>query len=207
MKIDFKSNFLAVFAVFFLGGCAIENIKNLEPKTMKGEAKYTHVCDNKSANESNDIGVKFELEYDFESAKICYKIACEHDLGVACSNLGSLYQKNGDKQNEADILGLFIKACKLNSKYGCYNGANSYRLAVGVEHDFVKAIKLYEKACIELNHAKSCTNLGGMHQFSLGVEVGGRDVARKYYKMGCELGDEVGCKNLSLIGEREIKTK
>lgn len=195
---------LAVLALLIFSGCAQIKTKSdsLKPNLTQVAilSKKTSICEGVSISECNDLGVKFELGDDLENAKIYYKYACDNSLGVACSNLGSLYQKiNG--QSNIDSLNLFLKACELKSSYGCYNAANAYRLGDATEHNFVRAIKLYEKACIELGHAMSCTNLGGMHQFSLGVAVADRDTAKKFYKMGCDLKDEIGCKNLSLIGE------
>lgn len=202
---SFRAFYLLVFIGILFSGCASlspAKNQNLHSKSNKSEAKQEHICKDKTSSECNDMGVEFELTDDFKSAEICYEEACKSDLAVACSNLGSLYQRFGDDKNDVEVLNLFLKSCRLNSKYGCYNAANSFRLGTETGHNFVRAIKLYEKACIELKHSKSCTNLGGMHQFSLGVEGGSRDVARKYYKMGCELGDEVGCKNFSLLEDK-----
>lgn len=194
----FKILFLAIFCVVLISGCKV----NFEPKNQNFkddlEVKEENLCKDKSPKDCNDMGVLFELKKDFTRAEICYKIACEASLGVACSNLGSLYQSQNKNDNSL-IISLFLKACELGNVYGCYNGGNFYRISAKEHKDFVRAIRLYEKACIKLNYSKACTNLGGMHQFSLGVEGGSRDTARKYYKMGCELGDEVGCKNLSLF--------
>lgn len=199
MRSPLRSAFIvAVLALF--SGCTVQKSIQLDPLKPISESEKKHICDNKTPQECNNAGVGFEIKEDFKRAEICYQKACDSDLGVACSNLGSLYQKFDDNSS-AKALPLFIKSCNLNSSYGCYNAANAYRLGSGTDYDFVRAIKLYEKACIELKHAMSCTNLGGMHQFSLGVEVASRDIAKKYYKMGCELKDEVGCRNLSLIGE------
>lgn len=202
---SFNSFYQLVFITVLFSGCASlspAKNQNLHSKSNNAEAKQEHICKDKTSNECNDMGVEFELADDLKSAEICYKIACKSELGVACSNLGSLYQRFDGHEEGSEVIALFLKACKLNSKYGCYNAGNSYRLGIETGHNFVRAIKLYEKACIDLKHSKSCTNLGGMHQFSLGVEGGSRDVARKYYKMGCELGDEVGCKNFSLLEDK-----
>lgn len=161
-------------------------------------AEIKHICDDKTPKECNNTGVKFENDKDYERAKLCYQKACEDNEGIACSNLGSLHQKLKSKE-ESEILTIFAKSCKLGNKYGCYNAANFYRLGRGTEHDFAAARRLYEKSCLQLEHAQSCSNLGGMHQFSLGVKTADLETAKKFYKMGCEMGDEIGCRNLSLI--------
>lgn len=182
----------------FASGCAAQKKANPGTPMPITNAEIKHICDDKTPKECNNTGVKFENVKDYERAKLCYQKACESGEGVACSNLGSLYQKIDPASDQ--ILPLFLKACQSGNKYGCFNAANVYRLGLGArKNDFVRAIKLYEKSCVQLKHAKSCTNLGSMHQFSLGVETASRDVARKFYEIGCELGDEVGCRNLSLI--------
>lgn len=163
-------------------------------------AEIKHICDGKTPKECNNMGVKFENDKDHERAKLCYQKACDENEGIACSNLGSLQQKLKSK-DESEILAIFLKSCKLDNKYGCYNAANFYRLGRGTEHDFAAARRLYEKSCLQLNHAQSCSNLGGMYQFSLGVKTADSKTAKKFYKMGCEMGDEIGCRNLSLVGD------
>ena len=191
---------IAVFALVaaFASGCAAPKKATPAPPKPVTQSEIKNICDGKTPKECNDTGVKFENSKDYERAKLCYQKACDSGEGVACSNLGSLYQKIDPASDQ--ILPLFLKACQAGNKYGCFNAANVYRLGLGArKNDFVRAIKLYEKSCVQLKHAKSCTNLGSMHQFSLGVETASRDVARKFYEIGCELGDEVGCRNLSLV--------
>ena len=183
----------------FASGCAAQKKATPAPIKPVTQAEVKHICDGKTPKECNDTGVKFENSKDYERAKLCYQKACEDNEGIACSNLGSLHQKLKSKE-ESEILKIFMKSCKLGSKYGCYNAANFYRLGRGTEHDFAAARKLYEKSCLELNHAQSCSNLGGMYQFSLGVKTDDSKTAKKFYKMGYEMGDEIGCRNLSLVG-------
>lgn len=183
----------------FASGCAAQKKATPAPQKPVTQAEVKHICDGKTPKECNDTGVKFENSKDYERAKLCYQKACDDNEGIACSNLGSLHQKLKSKE-ESEILTIFAKSCKLGNKYGCYNVANFYRLGRGTEHDFAAARKLYEKSCLELNHAQSCSNLGGMYQFSLGVKTADSKMAKKFYKMGCEMGDEIGCRNLSLVG-------
>lgn len=184
--------------VAFASGCAAQKKATPAPPKPVTQAEVKHICDGKTPKECNDMGVKFENSKDYERAKLCYQKACDDNEGIACSNLGSLHQKLKGKE-ESEILKIFMKSCNLGNKYGCYNAANFYRLGRGTEHDFAAARKLYEKSCLELNHAQSCSNLGGMYQFSLGVKTADSKTAKKFYKMGCEMGDEIGCRNLSLI--------
>ncbi|WP_298946349.1 tetratricopeptide repeat protein [uncultured Campylobacter sp.] len=183
----------------FASGCTAQKKATPAPPKPVTQAEVKHICDGKTPKECNDMGVKFENSKDYERAKLCYQKACDDNEGIACSNLGSLHQKLKSKE-ESEILKIFMKSCKLGNKYGCYNAANFYRLRRGTEHDFAAARKLYEKSCLELNHAQSCSNLGGMYQFSLGVKTADSKTAKKFYKMGCEMGDEIGCRNLSLVG-------
>ena len=183
----------------FASGCAAQKKATPAPQKPVTQAEVKHICDGKTPKECNDTGVKFENSKDYERAKLCYQKACDDNEGIACSNLGSLHQKLKSKE-ESEILTIFAKSCKLGNKYGCYNAANFYRLGRGTAHDFAAARKLYEKSCLELNHAQSCSNLGGMYQFSLGVKTADSKMAKKFYKMGCEMGDEIGCRNLSLVG-------
>lgn len=183
----------------FASGCAAPKKATPAPPKPVTQSEIKNICDGKTPKECNDTGVKFENSKDYERAKLCYQKACDDNEGIACSNLGSLHQKLKSKE-ESEILTIFAKSCKLGNKYGCYNAANFYRLGRGTEHDFAAARKLYEKSCLELNHAQSCSNLGGMYQFSLGVKTADSKMAKKFYKMGCEMGDEIGCRNLSLVG-------
>ena len=192
---------VVVFALVpaFASVCAGQKKRTPAPEKPVTQAEVKHICDAKTPKECNDTGVKFENSKDYERAKLYYQKACDDNEGIACSNLGSLHQKLKSKE-ESEILTIFAKSCKLGNKYGCYNAANFYRLGRGTEHDFAAARKLYEKSCLELNHAQSCSNLGGMYQFSLGVKTADSKMAKKFYKMGCEMGDEIGCRNLSLVG-------
>lgn len=191
---------IAVFALVaaFASGCAAQKKATPAPPKPVTQSEIKNICDGKSPKECNDTGVKFENAKDYERAKLCYQKACDDNEGIACSNLGSLHQKLKSKE-ESEILMIFAKSCNLGNKYGCYNAANFYRLGRGTEHDFAAARRLYEKSCLQLEHAQSCSNLGGMHQFSLGVKTADLEAAKKFYKMGCEMGDEIGCRNLSLI--------
>jgi len=192
---------VVVFALVaaFASGCAAQKKATPAPQKPVTQAEVKHICDAKTPKECNDTGVKFENSKDYERAKLYYQKACDDNEGIACSNLGSLHQKLKSKE-ESEILTIFAKSCKLGNKYGCYNAANFYRLGRGTEHDFAAARKLYEKSCLELNHAQSCSIRGGMYQFSLGVKTADSKMAKKFYKMGCEMGDEIGCRNLSLVG-------
>ena len=187
-------------AAAFASGCVMQKKATPAPPKPVTSAEIKHICDGKTPKECNNMGVKFENDKDHERAKLCYQKACDENEGIACSNLGSLQQKLKSK-DESEILAIFLKSCKLDNKYGCYNAANFYRLGRGTEHDFAAARRLYEKSCLQLNHAQSCSNLGGMYQFSLGVKTADSKTAKKFYKMGCEMGDEIGCRNLSLVGD------
>ena len=192
--------FILVLVAAFASGCAAQKKATPAPPKPVTQAEVKHICDGKTPKECNDTGVKFENNKDYERAKFYYLKAFVDIECIACSNLGSLHQKLKSKE-ESEILKIFMKSCKLGNKYGCYNAANFYRLGRGTEHNFAAARKLYEKSCLELNHAQSCSNLGGMYQFSLGVKTDDSKTAKKFYKMGCEMGDEIGCRNLSLIGD------
>jgi len=191
---------IVVFALAtaFASGCVMQKKATPAPPKPVTSAEIKHICDGKTPKECNNMGVKFENDKDHERAKLCYQKACDENEGIACSNLGSLHQKLKSK-DESEILAIFLKSCELDNKYGCYNAANFYRLGRGTEHDFAAARRLYEKSCLQLNHAQSCSNLGGMYQFSLSVKTADSKTAKKFYKMGCEMGDEIGCRNLSLI--------
>ena len=192
---------IVVFALAtaFASGCVMQKKATPAPPKPVTSAEIKHICDGKTPKECNNMGVKFENDKDHERAKLCHQKACDENEGIACSNLGSLHQKLKSK-DESEILAIFLKSCKLDNKYGCYNAANFYRLGRGTEHDFAAARRLYEKSCLQLNHAQSCSNLGGMYQFSLGVKTADSKTAKKFYKMGCEMDDEIGCRNLSLVG-------
>jgi hcpE len=183
---------ILIFLLFF-GGCVALNQSNTYDKS-KNSANIESECKCKSVTGCNDIGVAYELDGNVKNAIKCYEIACNGGVGVACSNLGSIYQ-NQKSKNESEILAIFLKACDLGSKFGCYNAANLYRLSKKPNYDM--AVILYKKSCEELEHASSCTNLGAIYQFILGKPD--LKLAKQLYKKGCELGDENGCKNLSLI--------
>ena len=180
---------VVVFALVaaFASGCAAQKKATPAPQKPVTQAEVKHICDAKTPKECNDTGVKFENSKDYERAKLYYQKACDDNEGIACSNLGSLHQKLKSKE-ESEILTIFAKSCKLGNKYGCYNAANFYRLGRGTEHDFAAARKLYEKSCLELNHAQSCSNLGGMYQFSLGVKTADSKMAKKILQNGLRDG-------------------
>ena len=186
----------AVFAGIFTIGCVAPRVENIKTGGLNFISNLANKdCECESVQKCNDAGVAYELNGDLAKAKRCYKIACDGGEGVACSNLGSIYQ-NQKIKSESEILAVFLRSCELDSKFGCYNAANLYRLSK--KPNYEAAMRLYSKSCQDLEHAQSCTNLGGMYQFLLG-ENASLKTAKDLYKKGCEMGDERGCKNLSLI--------
>ena len=61
---------------------------------------------------------------EFFKAVEFYKIACDTDYGMACNNLGVMYENGrGIKQDKHKAKALFGKACDLKNELGCKNYA------------------------------------------------------------------------------------
>lgn len=86
------------------------------------------------------------------------------------------------------------KLCDLNKSDGadgCLNLALFYEFGKGVEQDFTKAFKLYEKAC-DLDYANGCNNLGVLYANGQGVKPDSTK-ANKLFNKACDLGSQLGC--------------
>ena len=64
----------------------------------------------------------------YKKAAQMYKIACDKDVGEACSGLGILYAEGqGVKMDTKKARELFKKACDNGEKSGCYNYEESFK--------------------------------------------------------------------------------
>ena len=59
---------------------------------------------------------------EYAKAAVLFERSCNQKNGIACYNLGLMYQKgNGVKQNCAKALALYEQACKNGEPAGCEN--------------------------------------------------------------------------------------
>ncbi len=121
---------------------------------------------------------------------------CNEDIGKSCFMLGVYYEL---KNNFAQALVYFDKACSLGDRQGCFYSATIYHEGLAVEKNLAKAIKNYEKAC-KKEDAVACYNLGILNYE--GVEIASDlQQAAHYFEKTCQLGYVDGCYELGVMYE------
>lgn len=122
-------------------------------------------------------------------------MACEHDLAIACTNLGYQYmQGRGVTADEAKGVDYYGRACKLNSGLGCVLLGHTYVRDGSRARDPVKALGLYRKAC-ELKQPLGCHFAGTMLLGNGGVPTDDK-TARQYLARACDDGHAESCRVL-----------
>jgi len=80
---------------------------------------------------------------DEKRARALYVQACDGGNGLACRNIGKLYdQGKGVERSESEAAKFFDRACELNQSDGCYRLARAYEGGKGVQKDEQRAARL-----------------------------------------------------------------
>jgi TPR repeat protein len=145
------------------------------------------------------VGQMEEARGDHEKALKAYRLGCDQNIGVSCSNVGSILMAG--RVGTADYPQaekMFARACELRYLAGCRNRAALFadpKRPGG--RDMASAAVHFGTAC-ELDDADSCAMAGYM--LMIGEDVP-QDIekGRKYLEKGCRLGDGDACKALREI--------
>lgn len=153
---------------------------------------------------------------DISKAREWYTIACEGGHGMACSNLGRMYEQcRGSPQRDRKIaLTYYQKACTLRSSIGCVN-QYQFRLLSGIGHDspedFLSDYREIVKYCAPHLHdvasGLACSIVGHLYDEGRGVR---RDetIAKDYHERSCKTHfSPSGCQNLAAYFHRQNAKK
>ncbi len=83
------------------------------------------------------------------------------------------------------------------ARYGCGNLGYMYEMGLGVERDYVLAVKSYAKSCAAKMTA-SCFSLGIGYERGRGIDKD-EARARELYAFACDGGDDAACGNLGVM--------
>lgn len=161
---------------------------------------YQRACEASFAEGCNNLGWIHlaQAERDpssFEPAKRNLVAACGMNYGLACLNLGFLYERYQPLLAVRDAPMLYRKACDLNEAEGCTHLAFLLRKS----GDNVQALRFYQLGC-DRGDARGCSNAGFLIENGVGTA---KDpiLAGLYYLRGCEREKpyELACKNLASL--------
>lgn len=98
-----------------------------------------------------------------------------------------------DNSNYNLAINLFIKSCnKNNNKSACHNVGHIYDNGLGVQKNYLEAMKYYKKGCT-LGYSHSCYNVGIMYREGQGVYKN-EEQSRHYFELSCKKGLMDGCR-------------
>lgn len=130
-----------------------------------------------------------------------YTVECEQGKLEECNKLGNLYNTGMGVSQDMDKAIQFLGiACNGNISYACTNLGIKYRVDFfGVEKDnakaveyFLKAVKLYEKACDSRYGSMSCLKVVNICNIDNKIKESYIDLATSYVK-SCANGDMKQC--------------
>ncbi len=106
----------------------------------------------------------------YAEAKALYQQACSSGNGVACMNIGVLYEDgHGVGKDFLRASSFYSMACAQGSTDGCNLLGFMYETGVfGVEKDYSRAMALYSRAC-GAGNANGCEGLGSIYSLGEGV--------------------------------------
>ncbi|MBS1240045.1 MAG: hypothetical protein H6R45_751, partial [Proteobacteria bacterium] len=123
-------------------------------------ALYLKACAAGDWRSCNSYGIsqgEFVESGEEKSATNAYlELACSHDYGLGCSNLGYRYEKGNYVIRDPErARALYAQSCELQYGGGCYNMASVLEDGIGGEKDLPGALSFYEKGCA-FEHLDSC---------------------------------------------------
>lgn len=90
-------------------------------------------------------------------------------------------------------------ACDSRDTNGCFELGAAYENVDGANHDYVRAVPLYQIGC-DAHDARCCYNLGVAYEHGKGVAQNYQRAA-DLYELACNGGDPSGCFNLAVAFE------
>ena len=148
-------------------------------------------CFNLGDSYNNARGVK----QDYVKAKELFVKACDGGVQSACFNIQGVSELTG--KIDAIAVEHYERLCEDGVAKACLSAGTIYlfedeALKRGIEQDYDKAFKFFNKSCNELNYTKACYNLGMMYKRGESVD---RSVAEalKLFSRSCWGGQLRGC--------------
>lgn len=124
---------------------------------------YKKGCDLNNADACANLAINYSqgdgVEKDDDKYIVLTKKSCALDNDTACEDIGDHYDETGEMEMS---LQYHLKACELNSAYGCQQSAWKYSEDLGDKLDFAKAHIYNTKAC-DLENGAACNNLGRVY--------------------------------------------
>jgi TPR repeat protein len=174
-------------------GARYDSGKGIAQDSEKAHEAFERACAQKHPEGCYQLALGWG---DDQSRVANYRIACEANHALACTNLGARYGKGkGVTADPGRARELADKACKLGDSMGCSNLGMYMRDGTGGPKDMPKAIELSRKACDD-GEGPACERLAEIYDEGNGV-MRDQTVARKIYVRACELG--AGCNNLGVM--------
>ncbi len=124
-----------------------------------------------------------------------YQKLCAQGRGVACYNLGTLYNEGTDvAQNKVRAADFFKKACDAGDLAGCVK-IGDLELEAG---DVIMAAHHYLLNC-EKGDKISCKRVGNIYNDGVFGVAKNPAKAKIFYKKSCDLGDTGGCTLYNMV--------
>ena len=121
-----------------------------------------------------NTGINLIKEENIQDAITVFSIGLKRNHPEMITELGYIYENEGDFQDLNKAFSMYQKSCDLNEKSGCNNLGYFYQNGIVVKQDTSKAIKYYEKAAA-LDSGLGYGNLGSLYFY-------GEQVAQDYDK-------------------------
>ncbi|MBX2796380.1 MAG: SEL1-like repeat protein [Myxococcales bacterium] len=161
---------------------------------------YRRGCDGGHTRGCTMLGLT-QLESDPEGAEAMLRHSCDAMDGLACSNLGLMYQSGPTVLGMLSTAAEFYRTgCELGDAGGCRALGVLHEEGRGVEQDARRATDLYEQSC-DGGDALGCTYAGINHQLGIGTSSSATRAA-DLYERGCEVDEALGCTFLGLLIEQ-----
>jgi hypothetical protein len=111
-----------------------------------------------------------DSEERYSEAYALYQQACSSGNGVACMNIGVMYEDgHGVEKDFLRAAGFYSTACVQGSTDACNLLGFMYETGVfGVARDYSRAMELYSQAC-DAGNANGCEGLGSIYSLGEGV--------------------------------------
>jgi len=149
----------------------------------------------------NNLGVDYEHGYGVDAslpaARDLYRGSCDDKNGLACRNLGLLYEGDAGAGVPMDMIkavASFERGCDLEDGQACNDLGWLTEAGLGTKKDLKKAAGLYALAC-DHGYLYACRNSGIAYETADGVERDDRR-AVALFKRACGAEEKVGCLEL-----------
>lgn len=182
-----------------IGNAYLDGENGHEKDAAKAAGYYQKSCDKGFRLGCRNLGLQYETGggLPLNRAKAVENLdhACAAGLGLACDDLGDLYDqmKAGGAADPAKGAVAYQKGCDLGNGASCGKLGRHYVTGAGVAKDPAKGISLYEKGCA--SNRLTCDDLGDVYAKGMGVPVD-KAKAKIYYGKACTQGFDLACTHL-----------